>query len=136
MKKYLSNMATFHKASRLQKVVRFVGEVGEKGIDIKRAVTHPHEEFIYRGSKKLKDWSKKGTGRKGAIRNRVQVYNPQTGKFVKINTQTGKILSNSEYPYKGVRKVKKSILVKGHWITRNGRRVWINPHYESRLLNL
>lgn len=129
-------MATFHKPSRLQKVARFVGEVGERGIDVKRAITHPHEELIYRGSKKLKRWSEKGTGRKGAIRNRAQYYNSQTGKFVKINTQTGQILSNSEYPYKGVRKVKRPTFVKGHWITRNGRRVWINPYYGSRLVNL
>ncbi len=60
-------MATFHKASKLQRVAGFIGEMGEKGIEVKRAITHPHEEIIFHGSRKLKNWSKKGTGRKGAF---------------------------------------------------------------------
>lgn len=116
-------MATYNKPSKAQKIANVVGKVGEKGIEIKRVVSHPHEEFIYRGSKKLKEWSKKGTGRKGAIKNRVQTYNQETNRFVKIDTSTGKIISNSKNPYKGVRKVRKPITVKGHWETRRGKRV-------------
>ena len=47
------------------------------------------------------------TVRQGAIKNRVQVRNPHTKKWTKINTNTGKIMSHKQTsgPYKGVRKV-------------------------------
>ena len=42
----------------------------------------------------------------GAVKNRVQVQNPKTGLYVKINTETGKFMDNKSNgkPFKGVRK--------------------------------
>lgn len=44
---------------------------------------------------------------KGAITNRKQVLNPVTKRYVKIDTETGKIIDHkkSPGPYKNVRKV-------------------------------
>jgi len=43
---------------------------------------------------------------KGAITDRIQAKNPITGKWVKIDTSTGKIMSHKKTsgPYKGVRR--------------------------------
>ena len=45
-------------------------------------------------------------GRKGAVKNRVQVLNPVTKRWVKLDTQTGRIVDHKKTagPYKGVRK--------------------------------
>lgn len=42
----------------------------------------------------------------GQVSKRVQALNPVTGKWVKINTQTGRIVSHKKTtgPYKNVRK--------------------------------
>ena len=45
--------------------------------------------------------------RKGQIKDRKQVYNSRTKRYIKINTETGKIMSSKKTPYKGVRKVVK-----------------------------
>ena len=47
----------------------------------------------------------KGT-RKGAVKNRVQVLNPVTKRWVKLDTTTGRIIDHKKTagPYKGVRK--------------------------------
>ena len=48
-----------------------------------------------------------GTGsRAGTIKDRVQVKNPVTGRYVKLDTRTGRILDHkkSKGPYKGIRK--------------------------------
>ena len=45
--------------------------------------------------------------RQGQVKDRKQVYNPKTGQYVKLNTQTGKIMSSKVTPYKGVRTHKK-----------------------------
>mgnify|MGYP006416602139 CR=1 FL=1 len=48
----------------------------------------------------------KNTGdghRNGQMTDRKQVYNPKTGQYVKINTETGKIMTSKETPYKGIR---------------------------------
>ena len=55
----------------------------------------------------------KNTGdgsRKGAVKERVQAMNPVTNRYVKIDTQTGRILDHkkSAGPYKGIREVKGS----------------------------
>ena len=100
-------MATIHKPSLMQKLAGYIGKTGERSIQIKRTLANPHEEAVNRLSKKLQKWSQNGTGRKGPIRNRAQTYNPATGKFVKIDTKNHKIMSNSDHPYKGVRKIKK-----------------------------
>jgi hypothetical protein len=52
---------------------------------------------------------KRGKGRKGAVKSRAQVLNPRTGRWVKIDTEKGGIISQkkSRGPYKGVRKYKK-----------------------------
>lgn len=53
----------------------------------------------------------KNTGKKtrtGAVKNRSQTYNPKTKKFVKRDTKTGRIISCSDKPYKGVRKDSKA----------------------------
>lgn len=47
-----------------------------------------------------------GSGsRKGAVRDRVQALNPVTKRYVKIDTDTGRIIAHKKTagPYKGVR---------------------------------
>ena len=54
--------------------------------------------------------------RKGAVKNRTQTYNPKTKQYVKRDTNTGKIMSTKNTPYKGVSKdtnAKKAKSVKG-----------------------
>ncbi|HTR01272.1 MAG TPA: hypothetical protein VMH83_14835 [Candidatus Acidoferrum sp.] len=45
-------------------------------------------------------------GRVGQVKDRVQVKNPVTDKWVKIDTRTGRIIDHKKTngPYKGVRK--------------------------------
>ena len=50
----------------------------------------------------------KNTGknsRAGAIKERVQIKNPVTGRYVKIDTRTGRIIAHKKTsgPYKGIR---------------------------------
>lgn len=52
----------------------------------------------------------KNTGqgsRKGAVKGRVQALNPVTRRYVKIDTDTGRIIDHKKTsgPYKGVREV-------------------------------
>jgi hypothetical protein len=44
--------------------------------------------------------------RKGAVSSRVQVLNPRTDRWVKLDTTTGRILDHkkSSGPYKGIKK--------------------------------
>jgi hypothetical protein len=52
----------------------------------------------------------KDGSRKGAVRQRSQVKNPQTGLWTKRDTETGKFMdvkTSSNEPFKGVRKEKK-----------------------------
>jgi hypothetical protein len=44
--------------------------------------------------------------RAGAVKNRVQVKNPVTNRYVKIDTKTGRIVDHKKTkgPFKGVRK--------------------------------
>ncbi|WP_173519407.1 hypothetical protein [Ensifer sesbaniae] len=49
----------------------------------------------------------KNTGdsyRKGAVKERVQIQNPVTGRWVKVDTSTGRIIEQKKTPgpYKGV----------------------------------
>lgn len=47
-----------------------------------------------------------GSGsRKGAVKDRVQALNPVTKRYVKIDTDTGRIIAHKKTagPYKGVR---------------------------------
>ena len=47
--------------------------------------------------------------RKGAVKNRSQIYNPKTGLWVKRDAETGKFIdvkTSSTEPFKGVRKEK------------------------------
>ncbi|ULG72399.1 hypothetical protein [Macrococcus brunensis] len=48
----------------------------------------------------------KGNGRKGAVKQRSQFYNPVTKKYVKRNTITGEIMNvkSDGKPFKGVSK--------------------------------
>jgi len=45
-------------------------------------------------------------GRVGAVRDRIQVLNPVTRRWVKLDTKTGKIVAQKKdsVPYKGIRK--------------------------------
>jgi hypothetical protein len=45
-------------------------------------------------------------GRMGQIKNRVQVYNPKAKRWVKMDTERGRIISvkSDKKPYKGIRK--------------------------------
>jgi len=55
----------------------------------------------------------KGDGsRKGAVKDRSQVYNPSTGHFVKRDSQTGQFIDVKKdgKPFKGVRTEKKEVL--------------------------
>lgn len=47
-------------------------------------------------------------GRVGQVKDRVQVKNPVTDRWVKIDTNTGRIIDHKKTPgpYKGVRKKK------------------------------
>lgn len=48
--------------------------------------------------------------RKGQVNKRVQVKNPKTKRFVKINTETNKFMDNKakkNSKFKGVRKLRK-----------------------------
>jgi hypothetical protein len=52
----------------------------------------------------------KNTGdgaRKGAVKERVQVLNPVTQRYIKIDTNTGRIIDQKKTvgPYKGIRTV-------------------------------
>lgn len=48
--------------------------------------------------------------RKGAVKKRSQVLNPDSDRFVKRNAETGEFMDQKadEKPFKGVRKEKKS----------------------------
>jgi len=50
----------------------------------------------------------KGAGRVGAVRNRTQVKNPVTNRYVKRNTETGQFMDmkSNKKPFKGIRKEK------------------------------
>lgn len=50
------------------------------------------------------------TYRSGAVKGRVQVKNPATGHYVKIDTKTGRIVDQkkSPGPYKGVRDISRN----------------------------
>lgn len=50
----------------------------------------------------------KGSGRRGAVRNRTQVKNPKTGSYVKRNSDTGRFMDmkSDKKPFKGVTKEK------------------------------
>jgi len=41
--------------------------------------------------------------RVGTIKNRTQTYNPNTGKYVKRDTETGQFVSSKDTPYKSIR---------------------------------
>lgn len=41
--------------------------------------------------------------RVGAVKDRSQIYNPLTQKYVKRDTTTGKFLSSSDTKYKGIK---------------------------------
>ena len=49
--------------------------------------------------------TRKGS-RKGSVKDRVQVLNPVTKRWVKLDTKTGRIIDHKKTPgpYKGVRK--------------------------------
>lgn len=46
----------------------------------------------------------------GAVKERAQVKNPLTGRYVKIDTDTGRIIASKKTagPYKGIRDITKS----------------------------
>lgn len=46
--------------------------------------------------------------RNGQVKDRKQFYNAKTGQYVKMNTETGKIMSSKATPYKGVREHNKN----------------------------
>lgn len=48
----------------------------------------------------------KGPGRRGAVKDRSQTYNPKIERFVKRDTETGKFMDvkSDEKPFKGVRR--------------------------------
>lgn len=52
--------------------------------------------------------------RKGAVKNRSQVYNPSTGNYVKRDTSTGKFIEvkSDGKPFKGV--VKETVKIKAN----------------------
>lgn len=52
----------------------------------------------------------KGPGRRGAVRDRSQTFNPQNEKWVKRDADTGKFMDQKadDKPFKGVRKEPKN----------------------------
>ena len=47
--------------------------------------------------------------RKGAVKNTKQCYNEKTGKFVKIDTKTGRFTKCSNNKFKGVTKTETAV---------------------------
>ena len=51
----------------------------------------------------------KNTGenfRKGAVKDRSQIFNSKTSQFIKRDVNTGRFMSSKETPYKGVKREK------------------------------
>ena len=51
----------------------------------------------------------KNTGknfRKGAVKDRSQIFNSKTSQYIKRDGKSGKFMSSKETPYKGVKKEK------------------------------
>ena len=46
--------------------------------------------------------------RAGAVRDRTQVFNEKTGKYIKRDTVTGRFISSSDTKYKGVKEEKRT----------------------------
>ncbi len=44
--------------------------------------------------------------RKGAVKERSQVFNPKTEQYIKRDTKTGKFISASNNKYKGIKEEK------------------------------
>ena len=50
-----------------------------------------------------------GCSRKGAVKERSQVFNPKTEQYVKRDTNTGQFISASNNKYKGVKEEKSKL---------------------------
>jgi len=48
----------------------------------------------------------------GLIKSRKQAYNPRTKQYIKINTDTGKIMGSSSNKFKSIRVVKKKSTIR------------------------
>jgi hypothetical protein len=97
-------MSRYHNPKLSQKVAKNVGKVVKTAVETKKILTHPHEEAMDYLSEKLIKYGKKNTGLKGQTKDRIQVYNTRTKRFVKIDTKKGKILGSSKKPYKRIRR--------------------------------
>jgi len=97
-------MSKYHNPKPLQKVAKNVGRVVKTAVETKKILTHPHEEAMDYLSKKLIDYGENNTGLRGQIKDRIQVYNKRTKRFVKIDTKNNKILGSSKKPYKRIRR--------------------------------
>ena len=47
--------------------------------------------------------------RKGSVKDRTQLYNPKTEKYIKRDTKTGQFISSSDKKFKGIKLEKKNI---------------------------
>jgi len=97
-------VSKYHNPKPIQKVAKNVGKAVKTAVETKKILTHPHEEAMDYLSERLINYGKKNTGLKGQIKDRIQVYNKRTKRFVKIDTKKGKILGSSKNPYKRVRR--------------------------------
>ncbi len=93
------------KERKIRKFVAGVGKSAKGVLDAYSWLKSPHIKAAEAVADKM---SKADSGRKirGYQRNRVQYVNPRTGKWVKMDTRTGKIVGHKKdyAPYKNVRK--------------------------------
>jgi len=93
------------KERRARKLVAKAARGALGAMELKEAVTSPHtfatKEMLKKAAK-----ADKVPMRRGLVRDRYQVYNSRTGRWVKINAKTGRIVGVKKdgLPYKGVRK--------------------------------
>ena len=94
------------KERKMRKFVAGVGKSAKGALDAYSWMKSPHMKAAEVIADKM---SKADSGRKirGYQRKRVQYINPKTGKWVKIDTRTGKIVGYKKTygPYKNVRKM-------------------------------
>jgi hypothetical protein len=64
------------------------------------------EKYKGKSKKELNHKELEENEKMGYQKNRIQVYNPKIGRWVKIDTETGRVLSvkSDKKPYKGIRK--------------------------------
>ena len=110
------------KERKIRKFVAGVGKSAKGVLDAYSWLKSPHIKAAEAVADKM---SKADSGRKirGPQRNRAQYLNHRTNKWVKVDTRTGKIISQKKTygPYKNVRKLKRKPKVQSRGKKEKGR---------------